>query len=175
VIFALAGVLPLLLFAWALHQLGVVERLEAQLSLGLALAVFLLGFTVFRVLMDRTAAIIHSMGRAAEPGRMLSESGMEAVSEVVTRAAQHVPGIGAIREFGKVALAVDQLQSVWKAEATPHVGRRVLVSVRNSARPIAGTLAQVTDDGVLLDQSGEQMAVSYRRISAIELDRSPTG
>jgi ferredoxin-fold anticodon binding domain-containing protein len=72
-----------------------------------------------------------------------------------------------------MAQAMDHLQSVWKAEATPHVGRRVLVSVRNSARAIAGTLVQVTDDGVLLDQDGEQVAVSYRRISAIELDRSP--
>jgi hypothetical protein len=173
VVFALAAVLPLLVFTWALHRLEVVGRLEAQLSLGLALVVSLLGFSIFRVMIGRTSEIIHSMGRAVESGIMLSESRMESVSEAAARAARRVPGIGAIQEFGKMAQTMDHLQSIWKAEATPHVGRRVLVSVRNAARPIAGTLVQVADDGLLVDQQGERVAVSYRRISAIELDRSP--
>jgi hypothetical protein len=168
-------VVPLLVVTWALHRLEVAGRFEAQLSVGLALAVSVLGFNVFRVMMGRTSEIIYSMGRAVEPGIMLSESRRESVSEAVSRAARRVPGIGAIREFGKMAQTMDDLQSVWKAEATPHVGRRVLVSVRNSPRPIAGTLIQVTDEGVLLDQGGEHLAVSYRRISAIEPDRSPAG
>lgn len=79
-----------------------------------------------------------------------------------------MPGIGTIQEFRDVAGAFDQLRDVWKAEAQPHLGRRVVVSVRNSPQPLAGWLAQVTDDGVLLDDGGRQVGVSYRRISAIE-------
>jgi hypothetical protein len=33
----------------------------------------------------------------------------------------------------------------------------------------------VTNDGVLLEENGLEVGVSYRRISAIEADRSPGG
>jgi hypothetical protein len=174
VIFALAVVLPLLVFIWTLHRFEVMDRFEVQLSLALALTVSLLGLSIFRVMMGRTSQMIYCAVRVVETRTMLAEAGLGAVSEAVTRAARRVPGIGAIRELRSMAQTMDHLKSVWKAEATPLVGRRVLVSVRNSTQPIAGTLVQVTDDGVMLDdQSGAQVAVSYSRISTIELDRSP--
>jgi hypothetical protein len=174
VIFALAVVLPLLVFIWTLHRFDVMDRFEVQLNLALALTVSLLGLSIFRVMMGRTSQIIYCAVRVVETRTMLAEAGLGAVSEAITRAARRVPGIGAIQELRSMAQTMDHLKSVWKAEATPLVGRRVLVSVRNSTLPIAGTLVQVTDDGVMLDdQSGEQVAVSYSRISAIELDRSP--
>jgi hypothetical protein len=174
VIFALIVVLPLLVFVWTLQRFEVMDRFEVQLSLALALTVSLLGLSIFRVMMARTSQIIYCAARVVETRTMLAEAGLGAISEAVTRAVRRVPGIGAIRELGSMAQTMDHLKSVWKAEATPHVGRRVLVSVRNSTQPIAGTLVQVTDDGVMLDsRDGEEIAVSYSRISAIELDRSP--
>jgi hypothetical protein len=59
-----------------------------------------------------------------------------------------------------------------RAEAEPHAGRRVLVSARNSAQPVEGILVHVTDDGVLVDQGGAHIAVGYRRMSAIEVERA---
>ena len=50
---------------------------------------------------------------------------------------------------------------------------RVLVAVRNAADPIKGTLYQVTEDGVILDQRGAKFGISYTRVSAIEADTVP--
>ena len=36
---------------------------------------------------------------------------------------------------------------------------------------MAGTLMQVTEDGLLLDQDGRRVGITYRRISAIEAER----
>jgi len=66
------------------------------------------------------------------------------------------------------------LDSMWKAEAEPLLGKRVLVAVRNTADPIKGTLAQVTDDGVMIDQDdGSKVGISYHRMSAIEAHSAP--
>jgi hypothetical protein len=45
--------------------------------------------------------------------------------------------------------------------------------VRNAADPIKGTLYQVTEDGVILDQRGAKFGISYTRVSAIEADTAP--
>jgi len=69
--------------------------------------------------------------------------------------------------------ALSDLDLMWKAEAEPLLGRRVLVAVRNVADPIKGTLHQVTEDGVILDQKGQKFGISYTRVSAIEADTAP--
>ena len=51
-----------------------------------------------------------------------------------------------------------------------HLGRRVLISVKNSTEPIEGSLAQIAEDGVLLEQGDERVAISYLRITNIEID-----
>jgi hypothetical protein len=86
-----------------------------------------------------------------------------------------MPVFGAIREIEPIretdmmAGAVEQLRTVWEAEAQPLLGRRVAISVRNAPEPIVGTLAQITENGLLiLDGDSHKVGVSYRRISAIE-------
>src|SRR4029453_18738221 len=75
-----------------------------------------------------------------------------------------------IRETDMMAGAVEQLRAVWEAEARPHLGRRVAISVRNSPQPIVGTLDLITENGLLLeDADGHKVGISYRRISAIEV------
>jgi len=65
-VFALTAILPLLLFVWTVHSLGALSRLQAQVGLGLALAVALLGFWVFRRLMGQMSDLILALRRAAE-------------------------------------------------------------------------------------------------------------
>jgi hypothetical protein len=82
-----------------------------------------------------------------------------------------VPGLGAIREVHDLSRAMGVL---WRAEAAGYTGRRVAVSILGSARPIVGTLIELTDEGILV-QTGpsERRAVSFSRISAIDAEESP--
>jgi hypothetical protein len=91
-----------------------------------------------------------------------------------------VPGLGTITARrpapARAAGAFDDVQkSMWQAEAQRHLGQRVLVSVKNATDPIPGSLAQIADDGVLLEQNGERVAVSYLRITNIERDTKHAG
>src|SRR5947208_16099392 len=65
-VFALTAILPLLLFVWTVHSLGALSKLQAQVGLGLALAIALLGFWVFRRLMGQMSDLILALRRAAE-------------------------------------------------------------------------------------------------------------
>jgi len=69
--------------------------------------------------------------------------------------------------------ALSDLDSMWRAEAEPLLGKRVLVAVRNAPDPMTGILAQVTQDGLILDQNGTRVGISYARVSAIEADMTP--
>jgi hypothetical protein len=92
----------------------------------------------------------------------------------VARAGLVVPGMGRITELTPSdGAALSDLDLMWKAEAEPLLGRRVLVAVRNAADPIKGTLYQVSEDGVILDQHGAKFGISYTRVSAIEADTAP--
>ena len=91
-----------------------------------------------------------------------------------------MPGLGTITAASRAASAARQAAGVfddvqktmWHAEAQQHLGRRVLISVKNAPEPIAGSLAQIAEDGVLLEQDDQRVAVSYLRITNIEADRS---
>ena len=161
VVFALTAVLPLLIFAYTLYVLEVVGKPQAQINLALAVAVSLVGFGIFRLTVSRMAGLLRAVGDAEEGGPHASDGSPGTVDVAV-------PGLGTIQEFWEVAGVFDHLRDVWKAEATPHLGRHVVVSVRNSPHPVAGRLEEVTDDGVLLDDHGRRVGVSYPRISAIE-------
>ena len=91
------------------------------------------------------------------------------------RASLVVPGMGRITELkSNDGGGLGDLDSMWKAEAQPLLGKRVLVAVRNAADPIKGTLAQVTNDGVMIDQDdGSKVGISYNRMSAIEAHSAP--
>jgi len=85
-----------------------------------------------------------------------------------------VPGMGRITELRPAdESALSDLNSMWRAEAEPLLGKRVLVAVRNAPDPMKGILAQVTPDGVILDRNGTRAGISYTRLSAIEADTTP--
>jgi hypothetical protein len=172
VVFALVAILPLLLFFYTLYTLKALGRAEAQIGLGLALGLVLVGLYIFRMMLTRLAALLRAASATAPAPESLPA---EPAAEFL------LPGLGTIREAEPIResdmlpAAVEQLRAVWQAEAEPLVGRRVSVSVRNAAEPVVGTLTQVTGDGLLLlDDGGAKVGVSYRRISAVEAVR-PAG
>ena len=79
---------------------------------------------------------------------------------------QSVPGLGMIQEVDDLSRAMAKL---WMGEAVAYQGRRVALSIMNSRVPIVGTLVDLTQDGLLIDQDGGgQVAVSYSRLSGID-------
>jgi len=77
-----------------------------------------------------------------------------------------VPGLGMIREVDDLSHAMAKL---WMAEAIAYKGRRVALSIMNMRAPITGTLLDVTQDELVIDQDGGGLvAVSYSRLSGID-------
>jgi hypothetical protein len=218
VVFALLSVLPLLLFTYTLYTLGVLNHHVAQIGLGSALVLSMIGFYIYQAMISRLADILRDLEayESAQPpaGRtpgatqgpvvtMGVEPGPSGpTAEGHTAGASHanpappprrpspfaakghpgaggrggliLPGIGRITEIKPAsASALSDLDSMWRAEAEPFLGKRVLVAVRNAPDPMQGILAQVTQDGVILDQSGNKVGISYTRLSAIEADTTP--
>ena len=166
VVFALVAVIPLLMFTYTLVRLNALQDFQNQIALGLTLMAALTGFGILRLMVKRMSNLLYLLYAFSQTAEQGAAPAAAAAKDL------KVPGIGPIQEFDQIA---EMLWSVSKAKAEPYLGQRVLVSVRNSTRPIAGTVLEVTNDGVLLEENGREVGVSYRRISAIELDRSSGG
>ena len=214
VVFALISVLPLLLFAYTLYALDVLHHLTAQIGLGSALVLSMIGFYIYSVMMSRLSEILRDieagedspmttrttqgpvMTMAVEPGPSGPVAASHAAgasrqipappsdrpspfagkgrSATVGRGGLVVPGMGRITELkGTDAGATSDLDSMWRVEAEPLLGKRVLVAVRNATEPVKGIMSQVTQDGVIIDQDGTKLGISYTRVSAIEADTTP--
>ena len=214
VVFALISVLPLLLFAYTLYALDVLHHLTAQIGLGSALVLSMIGFYIYSVMMSRLSEILRDIEAgedsatttrttqgpvvtmAVEPGPSgpLAASHAFGVSRQIPappsgrpspfagkgrsatggRGGLVVPGMGRITELkGTDAGATSDLDSMWRVEAEPLLGKRVLVAVRNATEPVKGIMSQVTQDGVIIDQDGTKLGISYTRVSAIEADTTP--
>ncbi len=69
--FAFTTIVPLMILVWTLHRLDALSELRSQVGLGLALAIALLGFYIFRQLMGRMSDLIQALGavvdRSARP------------------------------------------------------------------------------------------------------------
>lgn len=226
VVFALISVLPLLLFVYTLYALDVLNHHVAQIGLGSALVLSMIGFYIYSVMMSRLSDILRDLEAdesaqpppgathgathgatpgatqgpvitmAVEPGpsRPMAEGHTAGASLQIPappsgrpspfaargrsgaggRGGLVVPGMGRITELKPAdASALSDLDSMWRAEAEPLLGKRVLVAVRNARDPMKGILAQVTQDGVILDQSGNKVGITYTRVSTIEADTTP--
>ncbi len=98
-IFALISLLPLLLFVFFTWHFGRLDETMAQVGILLALIIALLGFVLFRQMVDRISDRILDLNRVVE-GRGLVET--------VAAPAEHsaiVPGLGHIAEIGDIAQA----------------------------------------------------------------------
>src|SRR5258708_838948 len=184
IVFALTAVIPLLLFTYTLYALNQLKLTEAQMGLGVALACALVGLFIFSNLMARLSEVLRyleeqqdSAGRtgttaaaSATPG-----AGGDAAAAPPAGPARTPAGGGPAPAAREAAGVFDEVQkTMWQAEAQRHLGRAVLISGKNSPEPIKGSLAQIADDGVLLEQGDERVAVSYLRITNIEIDPTDT-
>jgi len=171
VLFALVGIVPLLLFAFTLWHVGAIHQTLAQASLALTLVLMLLGYWLFRSMLTQMSEVVRSLTRAVQAvahpsGTLITAPAAVAAQPVVTR---EVTGLGAIWEFDEMARTMDQL---WQREARAHVGRYVHITVAN-AQEVTGRLLEATEDGLLLEQDGgATVAVTYRRVQGIEPRRS---
>jgi len=191
-IFALVAVVPLLIFAWTLHAVGAMRNTQALVCLGLALAISLLGFWMFRTMLGRMTDVVQGLAAVVEqsnrtrrallptPGpasaaprpvgaapvaATVGTSAAPPAARKIPAADRHLPGVGNIREIAEVARTMDVL---WHREATAHVGKRVQISVANARDALIGTITEVSDDGLILEQADGPMAVAYRRVTAID-------
>jgi hypothetical protein len=170
IIFALVAVVPLLIFAWTLHDLGAIRSTQAQISLVLAVGISLLGFWMFRSLLMRMAEVVLKLTAALEQASRSRPAPPVAPSPLATppvepEQAGGVVGIGSIRELSEVVRTMDAL---WYREATAHLNERVQVSVANGREPLVGTLAEATADGLILELADRSVPISYGRVTAID-------
>jgi len=199
IVFALTAVIPLLLFTYTLYSLDMLRLTQAQMGLGVALGCALVGLFIFSNLMGRLSEVLRYLeeqaaadgdeGASAAPTPEAPAVG--APARPIVSAAPNgpaaptfpvggliVPGLGTITAASRAASAARQAAGVfdevqktmWHAEAQRHLGRHVLISVKNAPEPIEGSLAQIADDGVLLEQGDKRVAISYLRITNIETD-----
>jgi len=94
-IFALISLLPLLLFVFFMWHFGRLSETMAQVGVLLALVIALLGFVIFRQMVDRISDRIIDLNRVVE-GKEVAPA--PAGSSVV-------PGLGHIAEIGDIAQA----------------------------------------------------------------------
>lgn len=158
VVFALISILPLLALAYSLYSLNAIGRWEYQIGLGVALGVALLGLYIFKLILTRISDLLRTMTYVLSSGELSPRGPQKELA---------VPGIGPILEIGEMADLVSQL---WRAEAEPHVGQPVAISVMNAPAALTGTLTRVSNEGIVLTIEGKETAVAYRRIVAIETD-----
>jgi hypothetical protein len=64
--FAFTTIVPLMILVWTLHRLDALSEPRSQVGLGLALAVALLGFYIFRQLMGRMSDLIQALGAVVD-------------------------------------------------------------------------------------------------------------
>ena len=164
---SLASIIPLLLFVYTVLDLGMIHRTIAQVTLALALGSTAVGTYIFWVMLARLSNMLRAATAAAEAAP--SPDG-EAEPGEPEQTHFEIPGMGQVGEVHAFLTPLEDLGAVWRAEAEPHIGRCVLVSVMNAVEPIDGVLTQVAHDGLLLDRNGQRVGITYRRISAIELD-----
>jgi signal transduction histidine kinase len=93
VVFALSALLPILLFVYLLSRHDMLRSTEAQVGLLVAVGVSILGFVVFRRMMDQIALLAQGFLAPAE-------AKPETIRRVERVAA--VPGLGEVTEIGQV-------------------------------------------------------------------------
>ena len=191
-IFVLMGLLPFLIFVYLVVMLNGMQNWRVQLGLGIALAFALLGFSVLVSTMRRTSLVLKLLMRtesprapaplslppsseappvadgAARPATMTATGARgKAVAHAKKAGAVEIsPALGAIKELQDATAMVGRR---WREEAERLKGRAVRVAVVDFDEPEAGMLIRTSEDGLVLDQSGQELGILWRFVSSIEL------
>jgi hypothetical protein len=141
VIFALVAVVPLLIFAWTLHALGSIRSMQAQLSLGFALAVALLGFWMFRSLLGRMAEVVQALAAALEQASRVRRAPAPALAAAPVPGAPAVSALPAVAETPAPAVAKVNGAALAFAAPAPAVPSA-------APRPVSASAARPASHGV---------------------------
>ena len=136
IIFALVAVVPLLVFAWTLHALDVIKRTEAQVGLSLSLAVALLGFWMFRMMLVPDGGGRSGPGCRRRPGQPRPPA---VAARASVRAGARDRGGGARRSEGRAA---ERRAGRRPSEGDRPVALRDRARVRDRALPGIGNIRE---------------------------------
>jgi len=89
IVFALAALLPLLLAVFVLQRSGALWTFEAQAAVLVAVAMAVLGFVLFRLMVDRVARLAGALAGPGGPARHATDAGV-------------VPGVGRVTEISQI-------------------------------------------------------------------------
>ena len=158
IIFALVGVLPLLLFVFFLWHFGLAARTEAQMGLFLALVVAVLGYAVFH----RMVARISSLARAVDVAAPVDATGSRA-------AADHgaVAGLGPVVEIGELANAFSRMLADLRASTERLEDLVFKLGTLNEMVEMASKIPHIQD--LLADVLERTMRAVHARIGSIML------
>src|SRR6058998_3613848 len=158
IIFALVGVLPLLLFVFFLWHFGLAARTEAQMGLFLALVVAVLGYAVFH----RMVARISSLARAVDVAAPVDATGSRA-------AADHgaVAGLGPVVEISELANAFSRMLADLRASTERLEDLVFKLGTLNEMVEMASKIPHIQD--LLADVLERTMRAVHARIGSIML------
>ncbi len=153
IIFALVGILPLLLFLFFLWHFELLVRTEAQVGLLLALLIALLGYTVFH----RMVGGISSLVRALEVKAPLDRSVQSGV----------VAGLGPVAEIGEMANAFSRMLEDLRASTSRLEDLVFKLGTLNEMVEMAAKIPRIQD--LLADVLERTMRAVHARIGSIML------
>src|SRR5262245_53138086 len=154
-IFALVSVLPLLLFLFFMWHFDRLKETTAQVGVLLALLIAMLGFVIFRQMVDRISANIEDLNRVVE--------GQPVEQMASTQAAQSsvVPGLGRITEIGEIAHAFSGMLNdlVEMAAKIPKVEDLLAHVLERTMRAVSASIGSI----MLFDRERQVLRVAVGR------------
>ncbi len=155
-IFALVGILPLLLFLFFLWHYDLVVRTEAQVGLLLALLIALLGYVIFQRMVDRISSLARALDLAAplERSPRTEDSGL-------------VSGLGAVSEIGEMAHAFSRMLDDLRASTERLEDLVFKLGTLNEMVEMAAKIPRIQD--LLADVLERTMRAVHARIGSIML------
>jgi len=158
IIFALVGILPLLLFLFFLWHFELLARAEAQAGLFVALLVAVLGYVVFRRMVGGIASLARALDLGAAPAeRQAAATGQKAV----------VAGLGSVTEIGEMAQAFSRMLDDLRASTERLEDLVFKLGTLNEMVEMAAKIPRIQD--LLADVLERTMRAVHARIGSIML------
>src|SRR5262245_47231952 len=157
VIFALIGILPLLLFLFFLWHFELLARTEAQVGLLLALLIALLGYTVFHRMVGGISALVRVLDVKAPLDRAAQSPSASAV----------VAGLGPVVEIGEMASAFSRMLEDLRASTSRLEDLVFKLGTLNEMVEMAAKIPRIQD--LLADVLERTMRAVHARIGSIML------
>src|SRR3989442_2503624 len=158
IIFALVGVLPLLLFVFFLWRFGLAARTEAQMGLFLALVVAVLGYAVFHRMVSRISSLARGLDVAAPADHVASLAAADSGAGA---------GLGPVVEIGELANAFSRMLADLRASTERLEDLVFKLGTLNEMVELASKIPHIQD--LLADVLERTMRAVHARIGSIML------